>query len=240
MTQDRSNARRFLDAFNGIEQLLRDRSRVDDSFAFVRLLEISKEVVPMQRDKLRQMARLRNAIVHNPYDDANEPVADPRTKSVEFLEKQLEVIERPPLVLSVLKLSKPIVLSPEDDISRFLELVQPPDDFSQAPVRLDGQLALITTNAVARWVSSHYEQTEGGGVLPQADLMEVLRFAEAGDRIEVRSRHLKVVQALHLFAGEKAEPPAAIVITQSGLPSETPLGLCTKADVPALFRALGF
>ncbi|MBC9942953.1 hypothetical protein ICL81_00225 [Leucobacter sp. cx-328] len=130
------------------------------------------------------------------------------------------------------------VLDEANDSAEFLDLVRD-YNFSQAPVRMsDGALALITTNAVARWLSSEYKAFSGAAV-EHASLGEVIKFSEAEDEILVRSREMTVVQAWRIFAGlENNTPPHALVITHSGKMSETPLALVVRSDLPALLKAL--
>lgn len=237
--QDTSNARRFLNAFHGIETLLRQRHKgSDDHTSFAELVNQSHQLVQAQKVKLKDMAKLRNAIAHTPYDEQGQPWADPRIESVQSLEELLLVIEKPPLVRTVLKLQKPTVLNENDDISKFFNEVAAPKDFSQSPVRLaSGTLALVTTNAVARWIASGYEVADGL-LLEQATVADVLEFSESDDEISLRSRKLKAVEAMRIFAGNHGQPPAAIIITESGRHEETPLGICVRADIPDLVKSL--
>jgi predicted transcriptional regulator len=128
-------------------------------------------------------------------------------------------------MLSALKLAPPIMFAGTDSILHFLNVVRPPSFFSQAPVRTeDESIGLVTTNAVARWIAEAWEPSQGA-VLGDADISEVLCSSEVGDRVEIRDRNLRVVDAWRLFAGEAGEPPAAILLTQTGSQAQRPLGL---------------
>ncbi|WP_147436299.1 hypothetical protein [Mycetocola manganoxydans] len=236
-----SNARRFLDAFHKTEIMLQSRFDRRDGKRppFNRLIDESDELVGEQKSRLKELALLRNAIVHTPYSPRDEPYADPRNSVVEWIEKQADVIENPPLVIGVLKLDPPRVLQHSDDVSRFLAEVAYPFDFSQAPVRdANGQIFLVTTNAVARWVASAYSP-HAGGVLPLASIAEVARFSEEGDRLHIASERLRVIDALRIFGGALGVPPAAILMRSESPGDPDPLGLCVRSDLPELLRALG-
>lgn len=237
-----ANARRFLDAFHTIEQTLRARSPRSfgkNQEGFSDLVRESKDLVDGQKQKLHQFSRLRNAIVHNPYSDGAVPIANPRDDVVQWIEKQAIYIEQPPLVKDVLKLQPPKVLADDDDVSLFLALAGEPTNFSQAPVRNHGgKLLLITTNAVARWVAETY--VPGVGVaLDEACVGNFAKFAEEGDRLILKQRDLRAVEAARIFGGSLGNPPAAIVLTENGKDSETPLGMCVQSDVAALRQSLG-
>lgn len=142
---------------------------------------------------------------------------------------------------SVLKLQPPKTLDAFDRLSDFLSLVGDPCNFSQAPFRRDsGELGLLTTNAVARWLAKQYE-TDQGYLAEDVSVSWVADSAsEPGDRLVLRSRALRVVDALNCFAGtSETLPPAAIVVTHSGKDHEKPLGIITASDIPALAKCLG-
>lgn len=235
-----SNADRFLDAFNRIELILKKRAKdADKNLGFSALVRSSKELVQRQRDLLLDYANLRNAIVHTRGGQIGQPIADPRLSTVQSIEKQADVLERPPIVLEVLKLQPPIVHPIDSSIFEFFNDVKLPHNYSQAPVRDNkGALHLVTTNAVARWVAASYEPKQGA-ILSDASIGEVLAYSELGDRVEIRPRGFKVSQAWRVFSGETGSPPAAVVFTHSGSATEKPLGMCVRADLPDMLRALG-
>lgn len=234
-------AERFLDAFRTIEAALLSKSatKYGKKPTFYDLVDDSKLLTSPQKDKLKQFAKLRNVIVHEPHKNGI-PIADPRIDAVEWIEQQALVVENPPLVRNVLKIQPPRVLDQNSEISEFLELVSK-FDYSQAPVG-DGArvMALITTNAVTRWISNAYISSEGA-LVDESKIAEILMFSETTDEIVFKPRDLKVVDALRIFSGENMLlPPAAILITENGKPEEKPLGICVKSDVQALYMSIGF
>ena len=240
MVDDHSRAARFLDSFHRVESLLAARLGSETQrLTFYELVRRSKDLTDQQKNRLRDIGDLRNAIVHAPGGWRQNPIADPREDIVSWLETQVELIERPPLVLTTLKLQPPRVLDSDSDLIVFLDQVRD-QDFSQSPVRMpDGGLGLITTNAVTRWIASGYD--EGVGVaLAQAEIADVLTFVEAEDQLVVKPRNLRVVEAVRLFAGaQRGSIPAAIVLTEDGKPEHKPIGICARADVAELLQALG-
>lgn len=232
-------ARRFLNAFHRIEQLLRQRSGAKDYVRFYELVDGAKSLNREQKRRLKELADLRNVIAHHPYSDDDEPYATPREETVRWIETQTEIIEKPPVVLLALKLQPPTVLLQTDTLSKFLDMLGAPNNFSQSPYRReDGELGLITTNAVARWLAM---QHEGDGFISDDVSIDVVVAvgAELRDRVLVKSRNLKIVDALSLFSGDRtSEPPAAIIMTENGTAREKPLGLITPSDIPAMTKLL--
>lgn len=235
-----TNAERFIDAFNRIERILRSRaSEKARRLTFPELVNESKSVTTPEKTKLRDMGVLRNAIVHNPRDVDGELIADPRLSAVEWLENRADLIENPPTVFGSLRMSSPKVLTEDDGIEAFLTEVGLPLNYSQSPVRLDkGEFGLVTTNSLARWVAANYDPNDGL-LLEKSKISEIIPFGEEGDRVVVKSRNFKVVDAIRLFSGENGVAPGAILLTQDGKSDQTPIGLCVEADIPALYRALG-
>lgn len=239
-----SNARRFLDAFHAIEEVLEhdDRkqggrsSRDRDHESFANLVDRSRLLEGNSRRRLRAFARLRNAIAHHPYRDG-EPIADPRLDVVEEIERIRNTLLRPPLIVDVLATHpRPRVLRAESPLSEFLDLVAD-ESFSQAPVELADGFGLITTNAVARWFASNLR--EHGGVIDEGTVSEVMEFAEDGDGLRTVNPMTTAVEAIRLLSGEAEpdrEPPAALLVL--GAVGQSPQKLCSRADLGAMYAAL--
>lgn len=236
-----TNARRFLDAFAAIEehlaQVQSQRLGRDDWTEFSRLVDASDELTDPDRRRLRDAARLRNAIAHKPYRDG-AAIADPRIDFVEQIEHIQANLERPPIAMDVLAVAPPRVFTPEDSLVDFAELVRAPHHYSQAPVRSVAAYRLITTNAVARWYVAILERD--GGALHNPTLGEVMEFSEEADAAKVLSKRTTVVQAIRWLTGEAdaASPPAAIIFTTAGRQDENALAIATQSDLGVLYRAL--
>lgn len=251
-----SMVRRFLNAFNAIEKILikQQNGREDDDRyeAFTSRVRKSTTLNAPAKDLLQEYAKLRNVIVHEPWTAREEPIASPLPATVERIERILENLEKPPTVFGTLGQQKIAVLGADDEISEFLDKVDDPDNYSQSPVRgTDGELHLITTNAVARRVAKSYH-ADDGALVHSATVGDVLKFVEDDtDRLVLGGRGMKVVEAIRKFSGEERTgkggkisldwtPPAALIITENGKATEAPLCICTKNDLGRLYRALGF
>ncbi|HLS01837.1 MAG TPA: hypothetical protein VK054_07660 [Beutenbergiaceae bacterium] len=236
------NATRFIQAFTTIEYELRKRIKPRDNdpkhLNFPTLVDRSVDLSPEQVEKLKSFSDLRNAIVHNPRDRGNEVIADPRDSAVQWLEKQVDLIVDPPLVMEVLNLQKPTVLTADDDLGAFLAIVRK-HDYSQVPVvDPDGGLHLVTTNAVTRWLANEYIGDKSATV-ERVKMQDVHRFSEQCDSLVLKPRDLKAAEAVRIFAGDPgSDTPAAIIITEHGKDHQTPLGLCSPTDVATLLHAL--
>lgn len=242
MSDDGTNARRFLNAHADIEaELVRQQGEliIDKKRAtFWQRVDASDELIPKHKEALKLFGNLRNAISHSRYLDG-APVADPRMDAVEEIERIRELVLKPPRLRDALKAhGKPRVFSPDDDVKDFLHIVTN-DDFSQAPVEIGkGRYELITTNAVARWFAHNLD--EQGGLLDSAPIGHVLGYAELGDRLEKVGRDTTTAKAINIFSGQASsgeEPPAALLVMD--LPGQPPQRLSVRADLALLYTQLG-
>jgi hypothetical protein len=105
------------------------------------------------------------------------------------------------------------------------------------PVHDAGKYRLITTNAIARWYIAGLERD--GGQLDDPTIRDLLEFAEPSESVKTISRKATAVQVITQFGGAAhSEPPAAILFTEAGMPGQKPIGMCVRADVGLLYRAL--
>lgn len=123
---------------NTIEHELTKDVKNSEYTPFTQLVRHSKRLTPRQRDLLIKWAELRNVIVHTPKGGVPEVIADPRLDIVRAIERQLDLLVKPPRVLEVLRYPPPRALNSDDSIAAFLEEVALPNDFSQSPVRMAG------------------------------------------------------------------------------------------------------
>jgi hypothetical protein len=119
-----------------------------------------------------------------------------------------------------------------------MEIVE--NDYSQILFCSDGgELEILTTNALARWLSLRFS-VDGGVVLDGASVEDVSKLREPSETLAAHPRSTTAVEALRIFAGSgSSQGPAAIVITEHGSLRETPLGLCVRSDGASLLAAVG-
>lgn len=237
-TASMSRADRFLGAFSAIERRLRVIAEADRGASFYALVDRagqrSRAVLQFGVD-LKEYADLRNAIVHERGD--GRPIADPREETVTAIEVIQKVLEDPPRLLQVLKVSVQSCGS-ADPIG--LAARQMYDgDFSQLPV-YDGHsfVALLTAETVARWLAASLES--GIGLVEEAPVRNVLGYAEDQDNHQLVSRDATVFDALQSFDIYSARGKSldAILVTHAGKRDEKLLGIVTIYDIPRLLAAV--
>ena len=224
---------------NEIEQVLRGESDsgLGGPSDLVSLIDNSRILTPVLKNRLHKWRQLRNVIVHNP-KTWSDPIADPRDSEVVGIEKVLEILKSPPKAIEILGLASPVVLSWDSEISEFFEELMPPKDFSQAPyLDKDGKYQLVTSNAVARWAATNYERNSGA-VMESAIIAEVAVFSEEGDQLVCAKQDVSVQAVIDILTSSTGIPPAAVLLTDTGHASGRAMGLLVKADLPVLYNAV--
>ena len=235
------SAERFQNAVVEIEQLLKSAADVDrgEWIDLKTLIDNSKVLTYEQKRRMHIWRGLRNAIVHN-IKKESKFIADPRDSEVTEIERLVEILKNPPKVSQVLKLTSPVVLRWDSEVSDFFNELMPPKDFSQAPyVDEAGTYKLITSNAVARWAASSYE-VKSGALIESARIVDVAMYSEDGDKLACRRHDLTAQAAIDILTDPRGIPPAAILLTDTGHENGNAMGLVVKADLPSLFKATAF
>jgi hypothetical protein len=231
---------RFMAAFNEIEDHLRHVLGVDQHTEFSTLVNRfadKKHLTRYQRAALAAFGSLRNAIAHSRYF-GGRPIADPVTEIVQEIERLRDLLTEPPKALSVVRGQQVKTVHPHDDLGVALSLVRE-FDYSQLPVYDgDAYVALLTTNAIARWLAAQLGANEG--LAETAPIRQVLEFAEQQDRGILRPRTLTTGEAIYLLEHgvRNTGPVAALVITQTGRSQERPLAVLVRDDLPALYESV--
>ena len=100
LQETKSNAKRFIDAFNNIDYALKSRYNLNRAMGFSDLIRKSVVVnfiVRKYEDDLVDYGRLRNAIVHSSKDDL--VIAEPHLEVVEHIEHIERLLTTPPKVI---------------------------------------------------------------------------------------------------------------------------------------------
>ena len=224
----------FLDAFASIEKHLRGILKVDRHIPFSELVEkVSRDSRPVNvyRDALKEFGDLRNFIVHR-YRQG-DPLAVPSQSTVERLKKIRDELLSPAKLVSVCR--RKVETCSSDDLIGSAARKMYEGSFSQLPVYSGGRLVgLLTAETMARWLAS--KLADGEGILEEETVEEILRHGEDVHEHRLMGRDVTVFNALAAFeklihAGKLLD---AIILTNSGRPTETPIGIVTVADVPML------
>lgn len=233
---DQANrATAFLAAFNDIEAHLRlqlDAKRSDSFRWMTRLAEKKHLISREQSETLDAFAELRNAISHGPYNNLR-PIADPRPDTVTLIEHIRDLLTDPPIALQVLPRQEVCLLQLDDSISDALKIIRT-TGISQFPVYdRTGYVALLTTNAITRWVATDLSDN---GRLDATTVAEALDYAETSDVAAFMPRTVTAQEVIDVMTGP--ELPWSVIVTEHGRPDQKPLRIITGRDMRSLIELM--
>lgn len=238
MNSPKTRAERFLNAYTEIENYLRDSS--EKHVGFKRLVKRqAKKPGPVRTnaDALQDYADLRNAILHNPRTEGRV-IADPRLDIVEDIERIRDAVLDPPKVFPEFR-SDVKTVKPSSSIRVVIQEMRS-KDYSQVPVKEGNSVQyLLTTNTIARWVGAHIDD-EGMLLTEDTSVDAVHQHAEHEDNYVFLSRNTNLYEAVEAFQVGSDSPTYvdAALITHSGKPDETLLGIITASDLSLIQEQL--
>ena len=121
---EKTNAQRFIQAYNTIDQTLRYLYNYKRSMSFSDIVRRSVPVnylVRKYEDKLVDYGRLRNAIIHKSNDEFI--IAEPHGDVVLDIENIAKLISTPPKVLEVVEPRKVVCATAETNIADVISLM---------------------------------------------------------------------------------------------------------------------
>lgn len=223
----------FVNLYNQLDGHLRSMAGLDRSTSFMAVVDTlgrnGNATMRTYKDSLREFSELRNAIVHDRVFPT-KVIAEPLPEVLAQLQRMVDDIIRPehliPRFQRQLKL-----FGLKEPLGNALEYMQA-NGFSQVVVfREDEQFELLTTEGVSRWLASKIPDDLIS--LKESIIGDALEF-EIDDTFAVMSRSKTTHDAEALFATALANKKPrifAIIITQNGKRTETPLGIVTPWDL---------
>ncbi len=236
-TVPKSNAARFLSAFNNIDYALKTRYNFNRSMGFseaVRKAVAFNYTVRKYEDDLIGYGRLRNAIVH---DNNDFIIAEPHDDVVEKIEKIEKLLTTPPRALEVV--ARRDVLAVQSSMSmREVICTIASSGYSNLPVFKGNEIIGVANGQ--KIIDAFGKHLLSGGkaesFLDSVKIEDMLSKIEHSDYYAFANKDITVEQALDMF--HKNSKMLAILVTQNGGAREKPLGIMTAADVMKMNKIL--
>ncbi len=226
-----SNAVRFINAYNQIDQTLRAVYNFKRNMSFndmIRRAVPLNSIVRKYEDKLIDYARLRNAIIHNSNEE--RVIAEPHTDVVEEFEKIASILSEPPTVIKQIASRNVLVLDSDVSIKTAMETVAK-SGFKCIPICHNETIAgVLTANRLVYFLGT--KCSEGASIddyIDKTPVSEMIDETDAEVIFAVRSVALTVEEALNLF--QQKRKLQAIIITRTGSNLENPVGILTIANI---------
>jgi len=224
-----SKAKRFIEAYNRLDQGARDIYNIKRTMSFSDMIRQTSTISPVIRkykEDLLDYARLRNAIVHNNSND--EIIAEPNEDIVEKLESIARLITTPPRVIDSIAARSVFSVTVETKLSYVLgELYK--SGYSVVPVYDKNTLVGVINRKMLL-------DAIGKCVLDGNDIDEFIS-GKVGECVKIYdiTAHYEVVPAsitidnmIYLF--QQNRKLGVVVITKNGNYDEEALGVVVTSD----------
>lgn len=228
----KSNAIRFLDAYNNIDYALKTRYNINRSTGFsdlVRKAVAINYVVRKYQDELIDYGRLRNAIIHNNNEDY--VIAEPHLEVVKNIEHIEKLLTTPPKAVETVARREVLTTNAGRSMREVITLMAS-SNFSNIPVYND-QKELIGVANGQKILNSMGQFLLAGGkcsaFLDNVQIEDMLSTLQNSNYYEVKNSKCTVEEALDEF--DKNHKLLAILFTKNGNKNELPVGIMTGANV---------
>lgn len=228
----KSNAKRFIEAYNQIDYALRVQHNFKRSMGYsdmIRRAVAVNYIVRKYEDDLIDFGRLRNAIIHRSNDEYI--IAEPHDDVVVQMEKIAKLICTPPKVLDVLNLHDVLTVHYNVDLKTVIKLISE-SKYSNIPVYKDGTLLGVANgqkilNLLGRKIAEGYDLSE---FIEDTTIEEALaQFPEGVKYYEIASSDVTIEEVLDLF--DRNRKLLIVLITKTGSMQEAPLGIVTTTNI---------
>lgn len=227
----KTNATRFINAYNNIDYSLRTIYDFKRSMSFsdvVRRSVVLNAVVRKYEEDLIDFGRLRNAIIHQ--GNSKYVIAEPHDEIVEKIEKLAELISEPPMALDRVGNREVITIDHDMLLSAAVELIYR-TGYSNLPT-YEGEKLIGILNGRKLINVLGQKISEG------ANLQEFITTATVKDVIHdmgddyyfmLANEHLTIDEAMNFF--ENNRKLLIILITKDGKDTGKPLKIISSADI---------
>lgn len=229
--KEKTNAKRFLDAYNNIDYALKTRYNISRATGFSDLVRKSVAVnyiVRKYQDELIDYGRLRNSIIHNNNEDFI--IAEPHIEVVKNIEHIEKLLTTPPKVIETVA-RRDVLITYAGKSMREVIMLMASSNFSNIPVYKDNQLIGVANGQ--KILNSMGQFLIAGGkcstFLDNVQIEDMLSTLENSNYYVVKPENCTIEEALAEF--DKNHKLLAILFTKNGNSNELPIGIMTGANV---------
>lgn len=227
----KSNAERFLTAYNSIDYGLRAIYGFKRSMSFsdvIRRSVVLNSVVRKYEDDLIDYGRLRNAIVHQ--GNNKFIIAEPHDDIVEKIERLAEIITEPPFAVDMVGTKEVITINHDMNIATAMELIYR-TGYSNLPT-YDGEKLVGILNA--RKLVNVLGERIGMGInienfIRSTSVGEILPHMGDDYYFMLADQKLTIDNAMNYF--ENNRKLLIILITKDGKDTGKPLKIISSGDI---------
>lgn len=238
INEEKTNAKRFIDAYNDIDYALKVRYSINRSMGFsdlIRKAVVLNYIIRKNEDNLIDYGRLRNAIVHNSNEDI--VIAEPHMSVVEDIERIAKLLTTPPKALDTVARRDVLTVSADTSMYDIITLMAT-SKYSNLPV-YDGENLIGIANGQKILDSLGQFLLAGGksdNFLNHVKIEDMLSVVENSNYYTIAPASITVEEALNEFHNKPKL--LAILITKDGNVNQKTLGIVTGSDVVDMNKIL--
>lgn len=225
----RSNAGRFITAYNRLDKCIRDIYNFKPALSYSDVIRKSASVnsiVKKYEDDLIDYGRLRNAIVHRSDDKI---IAEPHDDVVEQMESIVRMITTPPLAMQSVVNRNVFIAEGEVKLADVMKELYA-TGYSNVPVYLKGTLVgVINRKMLIDAIGRAVQMGEDLNAMMNKRVVDALTVLDAGNHYEVVSEKTTIDNVLYMF--QQNRKLSTVIITPSGAYTELPVGIVVTADI---------
>lgn len=229
MVEKNVNAKRFIAAYNRLDQGLREIYSIKRTLTFsdmIRKVANVNTVVSKFEEDLIDYARLRNAIVHKSGD---ELIAEPNLEVVEKLEKIARIINTPPRVIECLRPRKVYTVTGDTTLKEVV-LQMAKSGYSVVPVYISGTLVgVINRKMIVDGIGKFVEQCRDIDDSINEPVSKCLDIFNETSHYEVASTNLTIENMMYMF--QQNRKLSSVVLTENGNYTEPAKAVIVSADI---------
>ena len=231
MAQSISNALRFINAYNQIEQALKTQNNLKGSLSYTETIRVSarnNSIVRKYEDDLIDYGRLRNSIVHSSND--NHVIAEPHDNVVEEYEKIMRIICTPPLAMNTVCVKEVQCVDSKTTLKEVLVLMYK-THFSNFPVYNEKGMLVGVANSgkLAYYLGQKLYNKEDLEEVFSTPIGNIVQISAQDSYYAIIDNKVTLDKVLNLFAENRKL--LVIIITPNGNLLEYPEGIITVADI---------
>lgn len=229
MVKSKSNADRFITAYNRLDKGIRDIYNFKPALSFsdvVRKAASINLVIKKHEDDLIDYGRLRNAIVHRSNDKV---IAEPHDDVVEDIESIVRTITTPPLAMQSVVNRSVFIAQGEVKLGSVLaEMFR--TGYSNIPVYLESTLVgVLNRKMIIDKLGEAVTNNEDVNKLMGMRVVDCLSVLDENNHYEVVSDNVTIDNLLYMF--QQNRKLTTVIITPSGAYTEKPVGIVVTADI---------
>ncbi len=233
------NSERFINTYNRLDKHMRRYSDKDYYESHTSLIDtmVGKGDVLFKRHSeiLKQFAKLRNAIVHNPKDNDSRTIAEPHDIVVKKYEEFLEQVINPPLAINSMSIPNGKIYKTSLNSNAFEVIdIMKENMYSHVPVIENNKLVgIFSENAVFSYIAQKHliKIEESTKISEFREFIPIDRHTS--ERFIFVNRETSVIEIDDIFQDEYKDEKrlGAVFITENGKDNEKILGLITPWDI---------